>query len=87
MESIGVKSSILTFYVGKCLSQKEIQMMKIYKSVITVLAITVLFMGLSGCKQQGPAERAGKKIDEAVEKGGQQVEKAGKKIQEDAKGK
>jgi hypothetical protein len=44
-------------------------------------------MGLSGCKQQGPAERAGKKIDEAVEKGGQQVEKAGKKIQEDAKGK
>jgi hypothetical protein len=61
--------------------------MKIYKSVIAVLAMTVLLMGLSGCKQEGPAERAGKKIDEAVEKGGQQVEKAGKKIQEDAKGK
>jgi hypothetical protein len=62
-------------------------MIKICKIVIAVLAMTVLFMGLSGCKKEGPAERAGKKIDETVEKGGQQVEKAGKKIQEDAKGK
>ena len=61
--------------------------MKICKSVIAVLAMTLLFMGLSGCKKEGPAERAGKKIDETVEKGGQQVEKAGKKIQEEAKGK
>lgn len=61
--------------------------MKICKIVIAVLAMTLLFMGLSGCKKEGPAERAGKKIDETVEKGGQQVEKAGKKIQEDAKGK
>ena len=59
--------------------------MKICKSVIAVLAMTLLFMGLSGCKKEGPAERAGKKIDETVEKGGQQVEKAGKKIQEEAK--
>jgi len=62
-------------------------MIKICKIVIAVVAMTVLFMGLSGCKKEGPAERAGKKIDETVEKGGQQVEKAGKKIQEDAKGK
>jgi len=62
-------------------------MIKICKIVIAVLAMTVLFMGLSGCKKEGPAERAGRKIDETVEKGGQQVEKAGKKIQEDAKGK
>ena len=59
--------------------------MKICMSVIAVLAMTLLFMGLSGCKKEGPAERAGKKIDETVEKGGQQVEKAGKKIQEEAK--
>jgi hypothetical protein len=62
-------------------------MIKICKIVIAVLAMTVLFMGLSGCKKEGPAERAGKKIDETVEKAGQQVEKAGKKIQEDVKGK
>jgi hypothetical protein len=58
------------------------QMMKIWKSVIAALAMSVLLVGLSGC-QEGPAERAGKKIDKTVEKGGQQVEKAGKKIQED----
>jgi hypothetical protein len=62
------------------------QMMKIRKSVIAVLAMSVLLVGLSGC-QQGPAERAGKKIDKTVEKGGKQIEKTGKKIQEDVKGK
>jgi hypothetical protein len=61
-------------------------MMKIKKSVIAALAMSVLLVGLSGCKE-GPAERAGKKIDKTVEKGGQQLEKAGKKIQEDTKGK
>ena len=61
-------------------------MMKISKSILAALAMTVLLVGLPGCKA-GPAERAGKKIDKTVEQGGQQVEKAGKKIQEEAKGK
>ena len=61
-------------------------MMKMSKGVIATLAMTVLLSGLSGCKQ-GPAERAGQKIDKAVEKSGEQMEKAGKKIQEDVKGK
>jgi hypothetical protein len=63
-------------------------MMKIYKSISVALVISVLFVfaGLSGC-QEGPAERAGKKIDKTLEKGGQEVEKVGKKIQEDVKGK
>ena len=61
-------------------------MMKIFKSVITALAMAVLLVGLSGC-QEGPLESAGKKIDKTVEKGGKQIEKAGKKIQEEAKGK
>lgn len=55
--------------------------MKMYKSVIAALVMSVLLMGASGCKQ-GPAERAGKKIDETVEKGGKQMDKAGKKIRE-----
>jgi hypothetical protein len=61
-------------------------MMKIRTSIIAALAMSVLLLGISGC-QQGPAERAGKKIDKAVDKGGDQIEKAGKKIQEDVKGK
>jgi hypothetical protein len=72
--------------VDKGLSQKEIPMMNRRKSVIAALAMTILLVGLSGC-QEGPAERAGKKIDKTVEKSGQQIEKAGKKIQEDVKGK
>ena len=61
-------------------------MMKICRSVFTALALTILLVGLSGC-HEGPAERAGKKVDKTVEKAGEQVEKAGKQIQEDAKGK
>jgi len=41
-------------------------MLKNVKSVFTMLAIIVLIMGLLGC-QEGPVERAGKKVDKAVE--------------------
>ena len=68
------------------MSKKEVHMMKIWKSIIAALAMSVLLVGISGCKE-GPLERAGKKIDKTVEKGGEQVEKAGKEIQKDAKGK
>ena len=59
---------------------KEIQVLKTFRIGITTLALTVLLLGLSGCRRPGPAERAGKKIDQTVEKAGQQVEKAGQKI-------
>jgi hypothetical protein len=62
-------------------------MMKIGKSAMTAMALSVLMVGLSGCqKQEGPAQRAGKEIDKAVEKAGQQIEKAGENIQDAAKG-
>ncbi len=54
---------------GEFLSQKEMQMMKICRIVITALVMTGLLPGLSGCiKQEGPAEHAGRKIDKTVEK-------------------
>jgi hypothetical protein len=66
---------------------KEIQMIKLGKSVMAALVMSVLIVGLSGCqKKEGPVERAGKQIDKAVEKAGQQVEKAGEKIEDAAKG-
>ena len=61
-------------------------MKKIRKSVMAALAMSLLLVGISGCKE-GPLERAGKKVDKTVEKGGNQIEKAGKKIQDDVKGK
>ena len=41
-------------------------MMKNSKSIIAVLAMIVLIVGLSSCKE-GPLERAGKKVDKVVE--------------------
>ena len=61
--------------------------MKFGKTVSTVLMLGVLFAALPGCqKKEGPAERAGKAVDQAVEKVGKQVEKAGESIQDAAKG-
>ena len=60
-------------------------MLKTFRIGITSLALTVLFLGLSGCNRPGPAERAGKKIDQTVEKAGQPVDKAGKQIDTAAK--
>ena len=61
-------------------------MMKFGRNVAVVLAAGVLAAALSGCqKQEGPAERAGKAMDKAVENTGKQIEKAGEKIEDAAK--
>lgn len=61
--------------------------MKPNKSVSAALIMSALLVALSGCqKQEGPAERAGKSVDQTIEKAGQQIEKAGEKIQDTAKG-
>ena len=61
-------------------------MTRIGSSICAGLAMSVLVVGLSACeKKEGPAERAGKQMDKAVEKVGEQVEKAGQQIQDAAK--
>lgn len=42
-------------------------MMKKGKSIVAALAMIALIVGLSGCAKEGPMERAGKKVDKAVE--------------------
>lgn len=55
------------------------------KLIVTACAAIVLASGLSACqKPEGPAERAGKSIDEATQKAGQAIEQAGQKIQDAA---
>jgi hypothetical protein len=63
---------------------KEIKMMKIGNFVVTAFAMGLLVASLSGC-EKGPAEKAGKAVDNAVEKTGQQIDKAGDKIEDAAK--
>lgn len=58
-------------------------MKKFGKYVVTAFAIGILVAGLSGC-EKGPAEKAGKAIDNAAEKTGQQIDKAGDKIEDAA---
>jgi hypothetical protein len=61
--------------------------MKPFKSVSAALAMSALLIGLSGCqKPEGPAERAGKGIDNALDSAGKQMEKAGENLQDAAKG-
>ena len=61
-------------------------MMDFKKNALIALVAGVLVSGLAGCKkEEGPAERAGKAMDNAVQKAGEKIEKAGEKIQDAAK--
>jgi len=60
--------------------------MKIRTSIVAAVVMGILIVGLSACqKKEGPAERAGKEVDKAVESAGQQLEKAGQQIQDATK--
>jgi hypothetical protein len=51
---------------------------------IVPMIIGVLMMGtVIACqKEEGPAEKAGKKIDKAIEEAGEKIEEAGDKVRE-----
>jgi len=62
------------------------QMIKYKNSAVALLAMGVMALALSACqKQEGPAEKAGKEVDQAVSTAGQKIEDAGKQIQDTAK--
>lgn len=61
-------------------------MIKLGKTIGAALAASALLFALSGCQKEGPAERAGKEVDNAAAKVGEKVEKAGDSIQDAAKG-
>lgn len=61
-------------------------MMKLRDTVGAALVMSALLLALSGCQKEGPAEHAGKAVDQTVDKAGQQIEKAGDSIQDAAKG-
>lgn len=47
-----------------------------------VLSLAVGFVLLAGCEQKGPAEKAGQKIDKAVDDTSKELQKAGEKVGE-----
>lgn len=59
-------------------------MIKIGRTTASLLAIVGLCAALAGCQKEGPAERAGKEVDNVVEKAGDKIEKAGESIEKAA---
>ena len=61
--------------------------MKKFRSiVVSSVAASLLVVGLSACeKKEGPGERAGKAVDQAVQDTGKKIEEVGEKIQDAAK--
>ena len=58
--------------------------MKLPSYVVTTFLVGLLVTSLSGCKE-GPAEKGGKALDNAVDKTEQQIDKVGDKIEDAAK--
>ena len=42
--------------------------MKFLKQAMVIMTISILVLGVSGCKKKGEAEKAGEKIDQSMEK-------------------
>jgi predicted small secreted protein len=55
--------------------------MNMNRSAIAALVAAFAFT-LAACEQEGPAERAGKTLDNAVEQAGEKIENAGDKAKD-----
>jgi uncharacterized protein YoxC len=51
--------------------------MKLLKHAMVIVAISILVLGVTGCKEKGPAEKAGEQVDETMEKA---ADKAGEML-------
>lgn len=54
------------------------------KTIMLMLCFLGSLFFMMGCDQEGPAEKAGKSVDETTEKAGEQLEQAGENIQDSA---
>ena len=54
------------------------------KRILLVACLSGSLFGALGCEQEGPAERAGERVDESMEKAGEKMEQAGENIQDSA---
>ncbi|NNM64615.1 MAG: hypothetical protein HKL99_08375 [Burkholderiales bacterium] len=58
-----------------------------FKRLATAFAISAVTASLVGCqKPEGPAQQAGKAIDQGAAKAGQALQNAGNSVQDTAKG-
>lgn len=57
------------------------------KTLFVSIAIAALVPLLAACERQGPAEKAGRQIDQAADKAARGVEKAGQNVRDAVNGK
>ena len=70
----------------RAIPTEGILMMKFRKNVAAGFAMILMVALLSACqKPEGPMEKAGKSVDNAVDNAGKKIENAGEKIQDMAK--
>ncbi|MEO6959641.1 MAG: hypothetical protein ABI228_08685 [Burkholderiaceae bacterium] len=60
-------------------------MMNYRSKTFAALALSMLFLALSGCHKEGPAEKAGKQVDKAISSAGDQIQAVDDKIQKAVK--
>ena len=56
--------------------------MKLHPGILSTMLAGLLVMGLSACEKEGPAEKAGKAVDEAASDMAEQAEDAKKAVEE-----
>ena len=65
---------------------KGVKIMKLIKGILIVVLSGIAAMSLAGCEKEGPAEKAGKAIDEAASEVAEEIkdtkEEFGKKMAE-----
>jgi ABC-type Na+ efflux pump permease subunit len=69
--------------------REEITMKKSFvaflKGIVSVMVVLVFVVAVSGCqKEEGPMEKAGKKVDEGIQATTDAAKKAGEKVSEGA---
>jgi len=52
--------------------------MSLLNKLVMIFVVAAMTVGIYGCKKEGPAERAGKKIDKAIEDAKKTVDDATK---------
>jgi hypothetical protein len=56
--------------------------MKLMKKLVFILCLVAFMSVAYGCEKEGPAEKAGKKMDQAIDKAGDTLKDLGEKVKE-----
>ena len=59
--------------------------MKLHHGILSVMLASLLLMGLSACEKEGPAEKAGKAIDETAADVAENAEETKEAVDENMK--